>query len=123
MATHQPTTITTKDVYKNSRCCPSGEHFPSATGVITSTNTAYLADISTYDENGNMTFYSGKNFVWDANNRLTHVYNMEEPSQVARYYYSAMNQRVMKHFDSDEDGLLDDKTVYIYCHQSTMFQR
>jgi RHS repeat-associated protein len=71
----------------------------------------------TYDENGNMTFHKDKNYVWDANNRLTHVYNMSEPGQVARYYYSAMNQRVMKHFDSDDDGLLDEKTVYIYCHQ------
>jgi len=70
-----------------------------------------------YDDNGNMTFYDNKNFVWDINNRLTHVYSTSIPGQIARYYYSAINNRVKKVVDSDNDGLLDESTVYIYCGQ------
>ena len=70
-----------------------------------------------YDDNGNMTFYANKNFVWDANNRLTHVYSTTVPGQITRYYYTAMNNRVKKTVDTDGNGLLDDSTVYIYCGQ------
>ena len=64
-----------------------------------------------------MTFYTNKNFVWDANNRLTHVYSTTVPGHSARYYYSAMNTRVKKIVDSGGNGLLVESTVYIYCGQ------
>ncbi len=70
-----------------------------------------------YDDNGNLIFHDGKEYVWDANNRLKSVYSTTIPGAVARYSYSAMNQRVLSDVDSDGDGLLDEQTVYIYCHQ------
>jgi hypothetical protein len=46
----------------------------------------------TYDENGNMTFHKDKNYVWDANNRLTHVYNMEEPVPLQNSKSDGLNE-------------------------------
>ena len=42
---------------------------------------------------------------------------------LAKYYYNAMNMRVQKHIDTDNDGLLDDKTNYIYYHQKVCVEQ
>ncbi len=71
-----------------------------------------------HDDNGNMTFHGDKEFVWDTNNRLREVYSGNQQTlAIAKYYYNAMNMRVRKDIDTDQDGLLDDTTTYYYCGQ------
>ena len=75
----------------------------------------------THDTNGNMTWDGERSLEWDGLNRLIRVSG--NVGTIAKYYYNAMNMRVQKHIDTDNDGLLDDKTNYIYCHQKVCVEQ
>ena len=75
----------------------------------------------THDTNGNMTWDGERSLEWDGLNRLIRVSG--NVGTIAKCYYNAMNMRVQKHIDTDNDGLLDDKTNYIYCHQKVCVEQ
>ena len=78
-----------------------------------------------HDDNGNMVAYNNKAYSWDANNRLMGVTRntASGTEYVAKYYYTAMNHRVLKHTDSNGDGLLDAEVVYVSNGEQTVAEQ
>lgn len=74
-----------------------------------------------HDLKGNMSYHKGKTYVWDVLNRLISVYKTDgQTGCVAQYLYDAMNRRVMKRIDTDEDGACDRDLVFTYDGQRSI---
>lgn len=69
----------------------------------------------THDDNGNLTDDGTYEYEWDALNRLIKVLKKDEPDfTVGEYAYDALNRRIWREADEDNDESTDADLMYFY---------